>query len=198
MTQRMKKMYGIDVTSAPYYFNSGVILVKDTPLSNQLYEKWHENWKDTVKNKNSVFDQPPLFKTDYELGFVIKPLDGVYNCQLLGSVQFLSGAKIIHFFNAQWANEATYCPFFGKSIYEKIKKDGGIDDQIKSKVLNVKGQIESPTIILTGADFLFFSSSMISTLNKWRKSHKLLYNLFQMECKIIRLLVNVFDKMKHH
>lgn len=189
ISKRMRKMYGLDVSTAPYYFNSGVMLVRDTQLSHSVYDKWHQNWKDTLSHNNCVFDQHPLFKTDFEMGHVIKPLSGIYNCQLLGSVQYLWNAKIIHFYNAQWANDSTYCPFFGKDIYLKIKNEGVIGDDIKKMVSNVKSQLASPSVILGREDFLFFSSRMIKWLNKMRTTHHFLYAFFEFEFKILNKVI---------
>lgn len=41
------------------YFNSGVMLVKDSPIAYQLYEKWYENWNRSLTTTRGI-DQPPL------------------------------------------------------------------------------------------------------------------------------------------
>jgi lipopolysaccharide biosynthesis glycosyltransferase len=46
---------GLDITQEKYYFNSGVMYVKDTPLTHQLYNRWHELWQDGV-NKGINLD----------------------------------------------------------------------------------------------------------------------------------------------
>ena len=92
----------------------------DNELTHSFYKLWHENWLYSAFTKGVYADPQSLVKTDKDYNYTIGVLPGIYNCQLLGSVQYLHNAKIMHFFNATWFPDTQYNPFFGKEIYLQL------------------------------------------------------------------------------
>ena len=102
---RAKDTGWIFETSDSNYFNSGVMFVKDNESTHAFYKKWHEYWLEGIKHQ--VFqDQPTLGKVNKEQGYIIKELNGVWNCQIMANgIKFLCTSKIIHYFNAERQSE---------------------------------------------------------------------------------------------
>lgn len=147
MTQLMKTLYSVDVSRDSYYFNSGVMYVRDTPVAHRLFELWHVRWEESrVKGTNT--DQQALFMANHEMGNVIRLLSGTYNCQIGLSVQYFHEARILHYFNSQMLSKTDFSPFFMRSFYESVKKDGRISEQTSHWVRTAKTQFSSPTMIV--------------------------------------------------
>lgn len=155
ITWHVGYLFDKDMSDVRTYFNSGVILSKDTPEAHRFYNTWHKNWKYTALEKDCSTDQQSLMATDKELGYVIKELDGTYNCQILGSVEYLHEARIIHFFNNTWIKPTDYSPFFRNETYMHLKDTGAIDNVLDGYVRNVKSAFMSPTMIV-GREMMMF------------------------------------------
>lgn len=121
------------------YFNSGVMYVKDNETTRSFYRTWHEYWQEGLKR--SVFqDQPTLGKANKKFGYIIKELNGIWNCQIMANgINFLSDAKIVHYFNAERQIEhksVFYLPS-NRQIYVKIKEDKfRLEESIKKMIEN--------------------------------------------------------------
>ena len=44
LTKKVWDIFNVDICNSPNYYNSGVILCKDTKLSYEFYELWNKNW----------------------------------------------------------------------------------------------------------------------------------------------------------
>lgn len=168
----VKSIFGIDVSNAIYWFNSGVMYVADTPTAHSLYKRWNENWLFSAFKKGNSQDQPSLLKADMEMGFVIKVLPGEYNCQLALSVKHYADAKIIHYLHFRLLPKPNN-PFYDKSIYRKIKDDGCISDEVARVIRNCKSAIPDTSAIIDGevVNFLMSNSGhvflRVSSMGGW-------------------------------
>ena len=118
---------------SPYY-NSGVIYVRDNANTANFFKQWNNEWKNYLE-KGFHEDQPSFNKTNFQLGNIIQPLDGIWNCQILwNGIPFLHQAKIIHFFGS-WKSSG-FSPnaykFSQKELYYKIKETGYLTQDIIS------------------------------------------------------------------
>ncbi|MDR2601213.1 MAG: hypothetical protein LBC53_01985 [Spirochaetaceae bacterium] len=104
------------------YYNSGVILCRDVPRNHVFFKDWHKNWLDSV-SMGVPIDQPSLHKTNAGAGFVIKELDGIWNCQIKRShiLAYLAAAKIIHYFGS-WGGGFRCINWLRKKILTSLKK----------------------------------------------------------------------------
>ncbi len=66
-TINMCKRFGFDVSGSENYFNSGVLLVKDTPENHRFFALWQENY---LKGQAAGIspDQPSFAQTDVRRG----------------------------------------------------------------------------------------------------------------------------------
>lgn len=94
--ERCKQCGFDDMTGKPY-FNSGVMLVRDTPRTHRLYDLWYEHWREAV-SRGINLDQPSLNYSNNEMGNVITHLHDGWNCQIyFEGWGCLPQAKILHY-----------------------------------------------------------------------------------------------------
>lgn len=116
------------------YFNSGVLFVKDTKCSHELYNNWHQCWKDYLKKGLST-DQTALCYANKLCGYKIEHIDNIWNCQIAESEgkKIATKAKIIHYFHG--LGDINY-PMSLDSIYQTVKIFGDISPIVKYFVDN--------------------------------------------------------------
>ena len=120
---------GIDLDTEEFYFSSGVLYVKDTPETHDLYEKWHAIWQEGVQ-KGVNIDQPSLAKANIDVGHLIERIDDRFNCVIYTQPDFAKDSYILHFTafrNPSW--------LFSKRVLNLIRKEG-IKDWMKPFILN--------------------------------------------------------------
>lgn len=191
--QLMMALFGLDTSQENNYFNSGVMFVKDSPKAHLLFEHWHKNWKISTFKKNRCIDQPALMAADIACGHVIKELPGIWNCQVLGSIQYLHHAKVIHFFNVNWEGKWEFSPFFEEKTYMQIKKMGDISDEYKNYLKDPKSAFFSPTYFASKERNEFMRTPVGITLYREFKKNSFLYRfvkiLYKIHLAIIKQLV---------
>lgn len=120
-----------------YYFNSGVLFVRDSIFSHKFFEKWHKYWKESSK-KECYVDQPSLNKLiEEELDSQRCLLPGSYNAQITFSLDYFFNAKIIHYFTYSIEYGETFKqPYVlkNKEFWQNIS-DKGINENLQ-KIIN--------------------------------------------------------------
>lgn len=185
----MYKYFSVDVSLEPAYYNTGVILVKDTELSYQFFELWHRVWFESYSKKDFVFDQPNFFLTDISLGHIAKNIGDVYNYQILAGVRYLNSSKIIHFFNKQWlSKKVMFHDFFKEETYLKVKNKGVIDEDIQRLIKNCKSSFEAPLFIADKKQYTFLAMPQIDYLYSQFEENKIWVKYLMLFLKIKRYL----------
>ena len=183
----IKRLYGIDLKPDSDYYNSGVMLVRDTPSTYVFFNEWHRNWQSTKNKKSGIQDQQSLAFTIDKLGGV-KPLEGIYNCQVLGSIEYLMNAKIIHFFNNQWSG-LPLSPFFERNFYLKIRETG-ITAEIRDLILHCKSSFISPSMPV-GKDDMILCVSPSFKLLRLISHHQSIFTFINKVCsRLLNLTKN--------
>lgn len=190
---RMQDIFGADISDEKLYFNSGVIYMKDTPNVRNLFDEWHRYWKIAAFEKDQCYDQPALMMADRSCGHLIQELDGIYNCQVLTSIQYLSKAKIIHFFNNCWEGKETLSPFLDNEFFRKIKVEGGLTEADKNLISDAKSAFYSPDYFMCIEQVKFFSTIVGATFFSLYKKNNLTYRLIAALCKF-RFFLTRFKK----
>lgn len=109
-----------DLRGVPF-FNGGVFFVRDSEAARGFFDIWHKGWLQSVRN--GVFkDQPALCQANYETGFLISEISGIWNCQVCSVVgpHYIPEAKIIHYY-------ASFSTFEREVIIPHVKESGGVD-----------------------------------------------------------------------
>lgn len=93
------KILDVDIVKEKYYFNSGVMYVKDTIVTHKLYELWHEFWKNGVSIGLSI-DQPAFAKANINMHHPVVLLEDRWNCIIPTQIEEIYSAYILHFWHS--------------------------------------------------------------------------------------------------
>lgn len=154
-TNEVRRIFGDDCSDSKFWFNSGVMYVKDTPEAHDFYKRWNENWAYSCFEKGNSQDQPALLKTDKEFGYVIKELSGIYNAQVALSLKYFADAAILHWWHMDFIENQDYSPYFSLEIYKEIKVAGDITPEIAEQIINAKQSFVNPTMPV-GKEHIYF------------------------------------------
>lgn len=165
-TGEVKRIFGVDCSDARYWFNSGVMYVRDTPTAHELYKRWNESWTFSCFEKGNSQDQPSLLKTDKEMGYVIGELPGIYNAQVAMSLKYFADAAVLHWWHMDFIENQSYSPYFSLQIYSDVKSAGGITTEIAEQILHAKQSFASPTMPVGKEHILFLFSPAGKIFNR--------------------------------
>lgn len=152
---RVKQIWGQDVSQSKYWFNSGVMYVADNEQTRSFYKDWNRNWTYSCFQKGNSQDQPALLKTDWDWGGFIQELPGIYNAQVAMSLKYFVDAAILHWWHMDFIEDQSYSPYFSSSIYQNIKDAEDITPTIKDQILNCKSSFVSPSMPIGKEHILF-------------------------------------------
>lgn len=145
----VRGLYGTDISGIEYYYNSGAMLVRDTPQTHRIFRRWNELWTvSAVKNRVTNSDQPALNTANQELGLIIGRLPDTYNCQLALSVRYFHEAHIVHFMHMPILHDQSFSPFFSQQIYRELRAAGTVTPAIAAAVLGCKSAFTQPSMIV--------------------------------------------------
>lgn len=185
---RLAKYMNFDATLLYEYFNSGVMLVKDTPLAHEFYKKWHEIWQISSR-KGLNLDQPSMAVTDYQLGCVIKSIPDIYNYQIRYNLNYLIESKIIHYFTSR---NHDISPAFDKRLYQSVKEHMEIPTEYVQILLDPKHNFSQLTDIKSGEDVQFSTSLFfVCGANIYKKCPR----LSKWMLPIVRKLLNTINRI---
>lgn len=172
-----------------WHYNSGVMLVRDTPKAHELYAKWASHYRAQLKQGVKI-DQLPLLLSNGEMNNVISPLDRRLNCQ----VSFAEGrnavaeAVIIHYFPGQKKTLLS-----SSWILDPIKETGLITSPVRHIIHHPTQFFSERSTVATGdaARMLFTPplieaysccpkvfSFFVKALNAYLSTKKWLYGLY--------------------
>lgn len=178
------------------YFSGGVIYSKDDTISHNFYDKWSTNYEKSLA-LGVKLDEPPLSLTNYQLGFPMRELDGVWNCQIRFGALFLSTAKILHFCSKK---NMPVSILGSKEFLAEVKKLGIRTPLLDEYISDWRKAIPKSIVISTGIDacynthqsyerdrILYYNKSVKEALY-FPKNHNLGELLRAMRNKIVGLL----------
>ncbi len=121
---------GVDIDKEKLYFSSGVLLVKDTKKTHELYKLWHQFWKEGNEIGLKI-DQPSLAKANRELGHIIERIPDTYNCIMFTRPIFIRDAHILHI--ASYQNPSF---LFTKQVLNYVRENGIGNAWLQKMILN--------------------------------------------------------------
>ena len=182
--------------SDQHYYNSGVMLVRDSHISHLLYERWNEEWKkQLIFNMHS--DQPALGKANEEMGYIIKELDGIWNCQISDNgLKYLHEAKIIHYFSStiKSSNSEYLYYFMDKKVFAELKTKGFINNELQNNINFPQSAFCNRTIVLSGNERQFYLSALVRNLKILYFEHYSIYKALNSFFHYKRLFLNKLKK----
>lgn len=160
-----KRIFNVDVSDSPYWFNSGCMFVRDNDFTHKFFTEWQKNWIYSAFQKHNSSDQRALLKTDHDHGYVIECIPDIYNSQIAMSLRWFYKAKIIHFwhFRKYFTPNMDFSPFLSHQIYRDIRKEGTITSEISQTILNCKSAFRNDSMVI-GKDDINFVMSTFNTI----------------------------------
>lgn len=157
------------------YFNSGVLLVRDSNENHSFFKMWHELYKKHQKQNNIIQDQPTLALTNFKSGNVIKELDGTWNCQLNYGTHLFRSAKILHFF------ASVNIPKAMQNMYKKVRQLAFSQSAVSfiERYYETAAFDFGSTALVKGAEYKVLNTALYRFLIYTYSSHKKLYNFFE-------------------
>lgn len=128
--QNANEKIGVDIDVEQLYFSSGVLLVRDTKKTHNLYDLWHQFWKEG-NDIGLKIDQPSLAKANREMGHIIQQIPDSYNCILFTRPPFVREAHILHI--AAYQNPSF---LFTNKVLNYVKKNGIGSEWLQKMILN--------------------------------------------------------------
>lgn len=154
-TKSVEQMFGISLSDAKFWFNSGVMYVADNERTRDFYKKWHENWTYSCFEKGNSQDQPALLATDKQFGYVLEELSGIYDAQVAMSLKYFADAAILHWWHMSFIENQDYSPYFSLQIYKEVKEAHEITPHVDELIRNCKQSFASPTMPV-GKEHIYF------------------------------------------
>ena len=180
-----------------FYFNSGIIFVKDTPRTHAFFADWYETWKYSAFEKGMSLDQPALFVTNKKNGHLIKELAGEYNCQVAYSLKYFYGGLILHFFNVSLPMlSSELSVFYDDCFYKKIKEYGGVAHEVKDVLDDKSRWFNLQTNMVDSSHYVFLSSYVGEKIYKSYMENTILYKLNERLCAYQYMIKTYFKKLK--
>lgn len=164
----VKKVYGIELSDIPTYFNAGVTYVRDNAFTREFFTKWHNNWLIAL-SKGIDTDQQALAYTDKCYGYVIEQLPDIYNCQVMFGAKYLLEAKIMHIYR-NWTCMVDYPTHTLWDLYPKIREEGGVSEEVKAVLMDAKNHLSASSCIINSEDMGFLRCKFYK-LYKLNKFH---------------------------
>lgn len=107
------------------FYNSGVMLCRETPNVNSLFEKWHKRWLKSSINYNYNYDQTDLWIANKELNNIIVDLHKNYNCAIKNHklvLKNIQSSKIVHYYSS--LENFTFLYVKNEDFLKSIRKNG--------------------------------------------------------------------------
>ena len=198
ITNELRRIYDTDVADAPYWFNSGCMLVRDNAFTREFFRKWNEEWKYAAFHKDASSDQRPLLKVDHDYGYVIECLPDVYNCQVALSIQYFHEAKILHFWHMKddFFLDLSYSPFTSKYVYQQVKEHKAITPEVANLIVNCKNTFSSPSMVVGRRDQGFLMSAFNTVLGRAYRESKSMHWLLDRVITFVNYYLRAKNKLK--
>lgn len=181
-SQMMKKL-GWDFEDDFIYINGGVLVVKETELAHDFFREWYSGWLYT-SSKGVYMDMPSLHMAELKLGYKIKEISGIWNCQIEGAfLNFLASTKILHYYAMGSRGSTSSYKLRNESLYHRIQQEGKIPEDVIWLLEHPLQSFSDDTLVIAG-----------ETLNYLRSTGGLrkLYKYFP---KLSRLFFSAMDKL---
>lgn len=194
---KIRDIFGATVDDAKYYFNSGVIYVRDNEKTRAFFADWYKNWKYSSTVKKLSIDQPSLFVTDKQHGYMIKELSGIYNCQISYSLQYLYPAVILHFFNGDM-NLMTdkISPFNSEEFFTDVRAYGGIKETVKDVLDDKTKWLNAQTHAIDSDHLVFLCTDVSVCVFEAFMKNSLLYRSLKRYCGLVYIYRRICKKLK--
>lgn len=167
-TVNMCRRLGFDVSAEAEYFNSGVMLVRDTPQNHAFFRLWQRNYLAGYEAGIRP-DQPSLAQTQAACGHPIALLDDVWNCEVQNGVRYLRDAYIVHYMVTNVGSGAQDSLFLlnSREALLKMREAGGLTPEVRAVMEDPFKGYAPVTQVFAGDDIYFFRTRRY----RWLRRH---------------------------
>ena len=85
-------------------------------------------------------------------------------------------------------------PFFGRRMYEEIKRYRIITKETQDLTLRCKSSFVSPSVVISNDDVGIWFGSTFEKLRILYRDHKILYKLADLESRLVLRILNKFSR----
>lgn len=169
------------------YYSGGVMYSKDDESSHDFYAHWYNNYLESLKSGVKL-DEPPLAKTNEELGGIICEMNGIWNCQIRFGALYLANAKILHFCSKK---NMPVNNLARREFLYKIKERGLDIDEMQWYLENWHRTIPSNLLLSTNIDANF-------NLSRDYEDARSAYVIVKMQDGIFQPQITTFKELYNH
>ena len=177
-----------------FYFNSGVIIVRDDKVSYDFYKKWNENLL-LGYEKGVYMDQPSFAKTNYEMGHIVERLDDLWNCELKHGVKYMKDSYIWHYLCTNKSNNKHQQLFIlnETNVLMEVKRTTIISDDIKRVVSDPFLGLAEVTHCFAGEDVFYFRTPLHQTFRSLYETK--IFSIMEKMLKVIKRINRFIRKL---
>jgi len=149
-----------------FYYNSGVLLVRDTDANHDFFRDWQKNYLAGYE-KGIRPDQPSLAKTN--AGRQIVRLPDVWNVEVQNGVRYLRDAFIVHYMvtNVGSGPQDSLFLLNDREVLLKMRREGAITPEIEEVIGDPFKGYAPVTQVFAGEDLHLFRTRRY----RWLRSH---------------------------
>ena len=154
-TLNMCKKLRYDASGDDWYFNSGVLLVRDTPSAHDFFKQWQKNYLAGYK-KGIRPDQPSFAKT--YAGKLVRRLPDEWNCEVQNGVRYLRDAYIVHYMvtNLSASQLDKLYLLNGQDVLLRVRHSGAVTPEVQEVLDNPIRGYAPVTQVFAGKEIHFF------------------------------------------
>lgn len=167
-TVNMCRRLGFDASAEAEYFNSGVLLVKDSPENHAFFQAWQQNYLAGYAAGIRP-DQPSLAQTNAALGHPVALLEDYWNCEVQNGVRYLKDAFIVHYMVTNVGTGAQDSLFLlnKRQALLRMRAAGAITPEIQAVIEDPFKGYAPVTQVFAGDDIYLFRTRRY----RWLRRH---------------------------
>ena len=189
-TVNMCKKLGFDAAGEKEYFNSGVMLVKDTPENHAFFKEWQKNYL-AGYDAGVKPDQPSLAKTNAAQGHPVVRLEDAWNCEVQNGVRYLKDAYIVHYMvtNVGSGPQDSLYLLNNRQALLRMREAGALTPEIREVMEDPFKGYAPVTQVFAGDDLHLFRTRRYRALRqgyqrgKWSFAEFILKVLDHLKCR---------------
>lgn len=165
-TLNLCKKLGYDASAELYYYNSGVLLVRDRTEARAFFRRWQENYAEGFR-RGVRPDQPSLAQSGAGRMFVRLP--DVWNCEVQNGVRYLRDAYIVHYMVTNVGSgpqDALYL-LNRRDVLLRMREKGTLTDEVRAVMEDPFAGYAPLTQVFSGDDLYLFRTRRY----RWLRRH---------------------------
>lgn len=189
-TVNMCRKMGFDASREKEYFNSGVMLVRDTQENRAFFRDWQEYYLAGYEAGIRP-DQPSLARTNAVHGHPIARLEDSWNCEVQNGVRYLKDAYIVHYIvtNVGSGPQESLFLLNRREVLLNLRASGGITPEVREVMEDPFKGYAPVTQVFAGDDIYLFRTRRYRALRrrykrgKWSLTEFILKVLDHLKCR---------------